>query len=154
ARPGLGLVRGGGGGGRGGGQGRVRGHRAQRPDGMVLPRPRVLAARDHARGVAMAHGLARAGRPRAALDRAPAAGSAAVSLAALLGPLFPGLSRPLRADDSPATLPEWDSFKQVEIVLAGEETFAIDLTTREIPDRQSRSTLLALLRARGLAVEP
>ncbi len=70
----------------------------------------------------------------------------------LLGPLFPDVSRPLQAEDSPATLSTWDSMKQIEIVLTVEEAFGIDLTTREILDLKSVDRLVALLRRRGLDV--
>jgi len=76
-----------------------------------------------------------------------------VSIGSLLGPLFPELDRPLRADDSPATLATWDSLKQTEIVLAVEEAFAIDLTTADIVELRSVGALVDILRRRGVEVE-
>ena len=76
-----------------------------------------------------------------------------MSIGSLLGPLFPELDRPLRADDSPATLPTWDSLKQTEIVLAVEEALAVDLTTADIVELRSVGALVGILRRRGLEVE-
>jgi acyl carrier protein len=77
-----------------------------------------------------------------------------VKIGALLAPLFPELGRPLAADDSPATVATWDSLKQTEVVLAVEEAFRVDLTTREILDLKSVASLVVILRQRGLDVEP
>jgi acyl carrier protein len=77
-----------------------------------------------------------------------------VKIGALLAPLFPELGRPLAADDSPATVATWDSLKQTEVVLAVEEAFHVDLTTREILDLKSVASLVAILRQRGLDVDP
>ena len=71
----------------------------------------------------------------------------------LLAPLFPEIDRPLNAEDSPATLWPWDSLRQVDIIIAVEETFDIGLTTREIELLGSVGALATLLRARGLDVE-
>ena len=76
-----------------------------------------------------------------------------MKVGSLLAPLFPGLGRALRADDSPATLDAWDSLKQIDIVLALEEAFQIDLTTREIVALSSVASLVEILRARGLDAE-
>jgi len=76
-----------------------------------------------------------------------------VSIGSLLAPLFPELERPLRADDSPATVATWDSLKQTEVVLAVEEAFHTDLTTREILDLKSVAALVRILRERGIDVE-
>ena len=76
-----------------------------------------------------------------------------MKIQSLLAPLFPEIERPLHADDSPATLWPWDSLRQVDIILAVEETFNIGLTTREIAHLKSVGALAALLRARGLDVE-
>jgi acyl carrier protein len=67
--------------------------------------------------------------------------------------LFPEIERPLEARDSPATLWCWDSLRQVDIILAVEESFNIGLTTREIQQLTSVAALAALLRARGFDVE-
>jgi acyl carrier protein len=76
-----------------------------------------------------------------------------VKLQDLLGPLFPEVERPLAADDSPATLWPWDSLRQVDIVLAVEESFGIALTTAEIAELNSVGALIGILRRRGLEVE-
>jgi acyl carrier protein len=76
-----------------------------------------------------------------------------VRISALLAPLFPDLDRPLRAEDSPATVEGWDSLRQVEVVLAVEEAFAVDLGTAEIAALRSVGELVAILRRRGLQAE-
>jgi len=76
-----------------------------------------------------------------------------LKLQTLLGPLFPEVERPLVADDSPATLWPWDSLRQVDIVLAVEESFGIALTTAEIAELNSVKALIGILRRRGLEVE-
>jgi acyl carrier protein len=73
-------------------------------------------------------------------------------LGPLLGPLFPQLDRPLREEDSPATLASWDSLKQIDIVLTVEEVFGIDLTTAEILSLTSVAALVGILRGRGIDV--
>jgi acyl carrier protein len=87
------------------------------------------------------------------MDQSPHRARRSVNLGSLLGPLFPELDRPLRAEDSPATLTVWDSLKQIEIVVLVEEAFDIDLTTAEIVDVRSVASLVRILRQRGLAVE-
>ena len=87
------------------------------------------------------------------MDQPPHRARRSVNLGSLLGSLFPELDRPLRAEDSPATLTAWDSLKQIEIVVLVEEAFDIDLTTAEIVDLRSVASLLRTLRQRGLEVE-
>jgi acyl carrier protein len=76
-----------------------------------------------------------------------------LSLQALLGPLFPELKRPLRADDSPATLEGWDSMRQVEIILTVEEAFDVTLATADIAGLRSVHALVDILRGKGRVVE-
>jgi acyl carrier protein len=76
-----------------------------------------------------------------------------VSIQSLLGPLFPELERPLRLDDSPATLGSWDSVRQVDIVLSVEEAFGIGLSTGEIAELKSVGALVQILKRRGVEVE-
>jgi acyl carrier protein len=76
-----------------------------------------------------------------------------VTIQSLLGPLFPELERPLRADDSPATLGSWDSLRQVDIVVSVEEAFGIGLSTAEVAELKSVGALVDLLKRRGIAVE-
>jgi acyl carrier protein len=76
-----------------------------------------------------------------------------VSIQSLLGPLFPELERPLRSDDSPATLGSWDSLRQVDIVVSVEEAFGIGLSTAEIAELKSVGALVQILERRGIAVE-
>jgi acyl carrier protein len=76
-----------------------------------------------------------------------------LKIQSLLQPLFPEIDRPLRAEDSPATLWPWDSVRQVDIVLTVEETFDIALSTAEIAALTSVGALFEVLRRRGLEVE-
>jgi acyl carrier protein len=76
-----------------------------------------------------------------------------VTIQSLLGPLFPELERPLRADDSPATLGSWDSLRQVDIVVSVEEAFGIGLSTAEVAELKSVGALVDILKRRGIAVE-
>lgn len=70
----------------------------------------------------------------------------------LLGPVFPEVARPLVAGDSPQTIAEWDSVRQVDVILAVEEAFGIALGTAEIAELKSVGALVALLARRGLAL--
>lgn len=74
-------------------------------------------------------------------------------IASLLAPLFPGLDRPLRGDDSPLTLGAWDSLRQAEIVLSVEDQFHVDLSTQEILALTSVASVVEVLKKRGLDVE-
>ncbi len=76
-----------------------------------------------------------------------------MTIQSLLGPLFPELERPLRADDSPATLGSWDSLRQVDIVVSVEEAFGIGLSTAEVAELKSVGALVDILKRRGIAVE-
>jgi acyl carrier protein len=76
-----------------------------------------------------------------------------LKIQSVLGPLFPELDRPLKAEDSPLTLGSWDSVRQVDIVLSVEDAFGIDLSTAEIADLRSVSALIEILRRRELDVE-
>jgi acyl carrier protein len=76
-----------------------------------------------------------------------------VKIQTLLAPLFPEIERPLRLDDSPATLWPWDSLRQLDIVLAVEDAFGITLSTADIVQLTSVGALVDILRGRGLDVE-
>jgi acyl carrier protein len=76
-----------------------------------------------------------------------------LKIQSLLGSLFPELERPLQADDSPVTVGGWDSLRQVEIILAVEETFGVALTTADIVELKSVGALVGILRRRGADVE-
>ena len=71
----------------------------------------------------------------------------------LLGPLLPEVTRPLVAEDSPATIAAWDSVRQVDVILAVEEAFEIALGTAEIGELRSVGGLIALLARRGITLE-
>ena len=46
-------------------------------------------------------------------------------------------------------VPGWDSFKQIEIVIATEERFGIKLTTRELDSLQSVGDLARVIEAKA-----
>ena len=76
-----------------------------------------------------------------------------MKIQSVLGPLFPELDRPLKAEDSPLTLGSWDSVRQVDIVLSVEDAFGIGLTTAEIAKLSSVGALVEILRGHELDVE-
>jgi len=76
-----------------------------------------------------------------------------VKIQSVLGPLFPEIQRPLNAEDSPLTLWPWDSVRQVDVILAVEDAFAVELTTAEIADLKSVGSVVDILRRRGMDVE-
>jgi acyl carrier protein len=53
----------------------------------------------------------------------------------------------LTADD----VPGWDSFKQIEIVIAAQERFGIKLHTRELDRLQNVGDLVAVVAGKGQA---
>jgi acyl carrier protein len=71
----------------------------------------------------------------------------------LLGPILQA-GRPLTLKDSTDTLPSWDSARQVEVILAVEEAVGRDLTAIEIDRLKSIYSIVELLRASGIDVEP
>jgi hypothetical protein len=73
-----------------------------------------------------------------------------MSLDDILGPILEA-GRPLLLDDSPQTIPTWDSVRQVEVVLAVEEALGCDLTADEIGRMDSIRRIVAVAQARGVA---
>ncbi len=55
----------------------------------------------------------------------------------------------LRPELTAADIEGWDSFKQIEIVMAAEERLAVKFTTRELDRLQSVGDLAALLCAKS-----
>ncbi|HEX5328008.1 MAG TPA: acyl carrier protein [Acetobacteraceae bacterium] len=45
-------------------------------------------------------------------------------------------------------VPGWDSFKQIEIIMAAEERFALRMTTRELDSLQSVGDLVRVIAAK------
>ena len=77
-----------------------------------------------------------------------------MSLSSVLAALFPEFDRPLVDADSPATIDSWDSFRQVEIVVALEEEYEIRLSTADIAEITSVAAMSAVLRRLGAEAEP
>ena len=46
-------------------------------------------------------------------------------------------------------VPGWDSFRQIEIIMASEERFGIKFTTRELDNLDSLGRLVAVIAARA-----
>jgi acyl carrier protein len=55
---------------------------------------------------------------------------------------------PMRPELTARDVEGWDSFKQIEIVMAVEERFAIRLTTRELDSLQSVGDLVRVVAAK------
>lgn len=55
---------------------------------------------------------------------------------------------PLRPELTASDVQDWDSFKQIEIVIAIEEQFAIRLTTRELDSLRSVGDLVRVIATR------
>jgi acyl carrier protein len=51
----------------------------------------------------------------------------------------------LRSELSARDVKGWDSFKQIEIIMAAEERFEIKMTTREIDDLQTVGDLVRII---------
>jgi acyl carrier protein len=60
----------------------------------------------------------------------------------------------LRPEDCPETLRGWDSTKQIEIVVAIEDAYGIELTTAEILSLRSIGAIVEVLRKRGCKMSP
>lgn len=72
----------------------------------------------------------------------------------LLGPILGDQGRSLRPEDCPETLRGWDSTKQIEIVVAIEDAYGIELTTAEILSLRSIGAIVEVLRKRGCKMSP
>ena len=77
-----------------------------------------------------------------------------MSLSALLAPLFPDMDRPLAGEDSTDTIETWDSIKHAQIVVVLEEEYGVRLSTTDVVEIISISAMSAVLRRRGVEVEP
>jgi hypothetical protein len=71
---------------------------------------------------------------------------------ALLAPVLGDPGRPLHAGDCPETLDSWDSTKHIEIVVAIEDAYDIELTTAEILRLRSVGDIVEVLRNRGVEI--
>jgi len=70
---------------------------------------------------------------------------------AALGEIFHDVFQreiPLRPELTARDVQGWDSFKQIEIVMATEERFAIRLTTRDLDSLQSVGDLVRVVAAK------
>lgn len=76
-----------------------------------------------------------------------------MSIGGLLGPLFPEIGRPLRAEDAAGITLGWDSMRQIDVMLTLEDAFEIELTTEETLALRSVGSIVEILRRRGLDVE-
>lgn len=75
-----------------------------------------------------------------------------MTLTEVLVPVLGDVGRPLREEDGPETVKGWDSVKHLEIIVALEDAYRIELSTAEILRLKSIQDMLAVLRGRGLAV--
>jgi acyl carrier protein len=75
-----------------------------------------------------------------------------MTLEAILGPVLGEIGRPLCEEDCPETIRGWDSVRQIEIVVALEDAFDIELSTSEILRLKSVRDILAVLQERGLSL--
>lgn len=68
-----------------------------------------------------------------------------------LGEIFEevfGRSMQLRPDLTAADVPGWDSFKQIEIIVASEERFGFNFSSREIDSLRCLDDLVQVIRRR------
>ena len=56
----------------------------------------------------------------------------------------------LGPDSSPDTLPQWDSLRHLQIVLALEEALGLHLTVEEIEAMQSMRVIIAIVESHGV----
>jgi acyl carrier protein len=75
-----------------------------------------------------------------------------MTLEAILTPVFGDIGRSLREDDRPETIAGWDSVRHIEVVVALEDAFGIELSTSEILRLKSVREILTVLRDRGLSL--
>jgi acyl carrier protein len=71
----------------------------------------------------------------------------------ILGSILAAHGKPLSLDDSPETLPVWDSLRHVAVILAVEDALGADLTADEISKLNSIRDIMEVFRARGIEVE-
>lgn len=55
----------------------------------------------------------------------------------------------LRPDLSAKDVQDWDSFKQIEIILSVEQRFGVKFTSKEVDTMRSLGDLVAVVAARG-----
>ena len=75
-----------------------------------------------------------------------------MTLETILTPVFGEIGRSLREDDRPETIAGWDSIRQIEVVVALEDAFDIELSTSEILRLKSIREILTVLRDRGFSL--
>ena len=68
---------------------------------------------------------------------------------ALFSPIL-NLKAPLRPEDSPETIPAWDSISHIQLILAIEDVIDGELTTDEVVNVTSVSKIIEICRARGV----
>jgi acyl carrier protein len=56
----------------------------------------------------------------------------------------------LRLEDSPQTIPTWDSLAQLNLIIAIEDTIGSELTTNEVISLQSVAAVIEVCSARGM----
>ncbi len=71
------------------------------------------------------------------------------SLTAIFHDVFMRDDLALTPDLSAKDVPGWDSFKQIEIILATEERFAIKMSTREVDRLQTVGDLVRVVAAKA-----
>lgn len=70
----------------------------------------------------------------------------------LLQPLL-GTTEPLTLNDSPATIPTWDSLAQVNIVSSIEDLTATELSTEEVLRLKTVADIIEVCAAHGVKLE-
>jgi acyl carrier protein len=75
-----------------------------------------------------------------------------MTLTAILTPVLGQIGRPFREEDRPETISGWDSVRHIELVVALEDAFDIELSTAEILRLRSVGEILAVLQARGFSM--
>lgn len=71
------------------------------------------------------------------------------ALASIFADVFLRDDIPLSATLSAKDVDGWDSFKQIEIVMATEECFAVKFTSAELDNMQRLGDLVSIVSARG-----
>lgn len=57
---------------------------------------------------------------------------------------------PLRAEDTPQTLPEWDSFAHINIIATLEDTLGVELSTDEVSSLSSIADVIHVCKSHRL----
>lgn len=72
-----------------------------------------------------------------------------MTIEALLAPIL-NTTAPLRLEDSPQTIPAWDSLAQINLIAAIEDVVGAELTTDEVLGLTSVAKVIEICRARGM----